>query len=159
MSMSTMRTKDHIWKTKWQVVPSYWVTWTQTDVRGTMRVIIMFCQHDSVSLLSFSPQPLTERLRQLDEFRHTALHVLSINFIFFSRRALTRLLWLSFSVFCLLFFFSLQYLSAFPLPLSPLSWWFIAFFYSTCCYVWQTETSENWNVIWGHSYSNVHQTK
>lgn len=49
----------------------FWVTWMQIDrqTKGRMRGIVTLCQNDSVGLLSFSPQPLTEGFRHLNEFR------------------------------------------------------------------------------------------
>ena len=56
---------------------------TDRQTKGRMRVILVFCQNDSVVLLSFSPQPLTDDLCHLDEFRlTTCLGATHTNFIF-----------------------------------------------------------------------------
>lgn len=88
--MWTVRTKDRAWKANqnWLLGEhgaslflrlSHMAKDRQTrqidrqdrQTQGRMRVIVMLCQNDSFDLLSFSPQPLTEGLCHLDEFRPT----------------------------------------------------------------------------------------
>lgn len=106
---------------------SGWVTWTQIDkqtdrqTKGRMRVIVMLCQNDSVGLLSFSPQPLTEGLRHLDEFRLTTrLDVTYSNFIF-THHVLKCLFWFLLSSACLSLFTSSCLAVCWSICLS--AWW------------------------------------
>lgn len=110
--------------------------------------MVMLCQNDSVGLLSFSPQPLTEGLSP-DEFRlRTWLDVtLSFCFNFMSpRRVLKWLFGFFFSSVCLNSPLLVCVNSLSSRTLSSFSWWFITLFlfYSTCCYVWQMETAGYW---------------
>lgn len=112
---------------------------TDRQTKGRVRVIIMFCQNDSVSLLSLSPQPLTGGVRCLNEFRLTTwLDVTYSNFIF-TRQVLECLFWFFLSSVCPIRPSALTLCLQLVIHHSFLSC-------STCCYVWQTETADYWEL-------------